>query len=89
MKQAACNLPGGVVRFFMSAARTSAYDAVAPFIGAGLSRLRFGALPGGLFLPALAIMAAGIYFASTGGREKKEEAHAGVTGKPDGGAADA
>ena len=71
----------------MSAARTSAYDAVAPFIGAGLSLLRFGALPGGLFLPA--IMAAGIYFASTGGREKKEEAHAGVTGKPDGGAADA
>ena len=51
--------------------------------------MRFGALPGGLFLPALAIMAAGIYFASTGGREKKEEAHAGVTGKPDGGAADA
>ena len=72
----------------LGAARTSAYYAVAPFIGAGLSLLIFGSLPGGLFLPALAIMAAGTYFASTGGREKKEEAHVGVTGEPHGGAAD-
>ena len=72
----------------LGAARTSAYYALAPFIGAGLSLLIFGSLPGGLFLPALAIMAAGTYFASTGGREKKEEAHVGVTGEPHGGAAD-
>ena len=47
------------------AARTSAYYAVAPFIGAGLSLLIFHEVPGPAFLLALAVMIAGTYFAST------------------------
>ena len=39
----------------LGAAKTSAYYAVAPFIGAGLLLVVFGTLPGCLFLPALAV----------------------------------
>lgn len=56
----------------LGAAKTSAYYAVAPFIGAGLSLAVFGTLPGGLFLPALAVMAVGTYLASTDGKMKTE-----------------
>lgn len=50
----------------LGAAKTSAYYAVAPFIGAGLSLLIFHELPGPAFLAALAIMAAGAYLAADG-----------------------
>ena len=45
----------------LGAAKTSAYYAVAPFIGVVLSFLIFRALPGPLFFLALAIMAAGTW----------------------------
>jgi drug/metabolite transporter (DMT)-like permease len=48
----------------LGAAKTSTYYAVSPFIGAGLSLLIFRQIPGPLFLTALAVMAAGTYFAS-------------------------
>ena len=51
----------------LGAARTSAYYAVAPFIGAALSLVLFHERPGPAFLAALALMMAGAYFASTGG----------------------
>ncbi len=51
----------------LGAAKTSAYYALAPFIGAGLSLLIFRELPAAAFWIALAIMAAGAYFASTDG----------------------
>ena len=51
----------------LGAAKTSAYYALAPFIGAGLSLLIFRELPAAAFWVALAIMAAGAYFASTDG----------------------
>lgn len=50
----------------LGAARTSAYYALAPFIGVGLSLLIFREAPSVIFLTALAIMAAGMFFASTG-----------------------
>ena len=46
---------------YLGAAKTSAYYAVAPFIGVALSFLIFRALPGPLFFLALAIMAAGTW----------------------------
>ena len=49
----------------LGAAKTSAWYAVSPFIGAGLSLLIFRQLPGLTFWLALAIMAAGAYFAAT------------------------
>ncbi len=49
----------------LGAARTSAYYAAAPFIGAGLSLVLFRELPGVRFLAALALMAAGAYLASS------------------------
>ena len=49
----------------LGAAKTSAYYAVAPFIGAGLSLLIFRELPSLSFVAALLIMIAGTYFAST------------------------
>lgn len=48
----------------LDAARTSAYYAVAPFIGVALSMLLCGERPGAPFFIALAVMAAGTYFAS-------------------------
>jgi len=48
----------------LGAAKTSAYYAVSPFIGAGLSLLIFRELPSPTFLLALAIMAAGAYLAT-------------------------
>ena len=48
----------------LGAALTSAFYAVAPFIGAALSLLMFRELPGVRFFAALAIMAAGTYFAA-------------------------
>ena len=48
----------------LGAARTSAYYAVAPFIGVALSVLLCGERPGAPFFIALAVMAAGTCFAS-------------------------
>ena len=48
----------------LGAARTSAYYALAPFIGVGLSFLMDGAAPAPLFFAALAAMAAGAYLAA-------------------------
>lgn len=52
----------------LGAAKTSAYYAVAPFIGAILSFIIFKEMPSVKFLIALAIMAAGVYFASFDGK---------------------
>lgn len=49
----------------LGAARTSAYYAVAPFIGAGLSLIVFRELPSASFVIALVIMGVGTYLAST------------------------
>ncbi|MHB1314201.1 MAG: DMT family transporter [Christensenellales bacterium] len=53
----------------LGAAKTSAYYAVAPFIGVFLSLVIFCQLPSPVFLLALLIMVVGVYFAST---EKKK-----------------
>lgn len=49
----------------LGAARTSAYYAVAPFIGVGLSLIIFREMPTFTFVIALIIMIIGTYFAST------------------------
>ena len=49
----------------LGAAKTSAYYAIAPFIGVGLSLIIFRELPTLSFLIALVIMILGMYFAST------------------------
>ena len=49
----------------LGAARTSAYYAVSPFIGAGLSLLIFREIPSFSYIVALIIMITGTYFAST------------------------
>ena len=49
----------------LGAAKTSAYYALAPFIGAGLSLLIFRQKPDAVFLTALVIMMAGTWLAST------------------------
>ena len=49
----------------LGAARTSAYYAVAPFIGAFLSLIIFQEVPGVLFLAALALMAVGAWLSSS------------------------
>lgn len=49
----------------LGAAKTSAYYAIAPFIGAFLSLVIFRQLPSITFIVALFIMAIGAYFAST------------------------
>ncbi len=49
----------------LGAAKTSAYYAVAPFIGAALSLIVFREVPTMSFLAALSIMAVGTYLAST------------------------
>jgi drug/metabolite transporter (DMT)-like permease len=52
----------------LGAAKTSAYYAVAPFIGVGLSFVIFFQVPAISFIIALLIMIAGTYFASTDSR---------------------
>ncbi len=52
----------------LGAAKTSAYYAVAPFVGAGLSLIIFRELPSVSYLVALLIMIVGTYFASTDGK---------------------
>ena len=52
----------------LGAAKTSAYYAVAPFIGAGLSLVLCRESPALNFWAALPVMAAGAYFASTDGQ---------------------
>jgi drug/metabolite transporter (DMT)-like permease len=49
----------------LGAARTSAYYAIAPFIGVGLSLIIFRQIPTFSFIIALVIMIIGTYFAST------------------------
>ena len=49
----------------LGAARTSAYYAIAPFIGVGLSLIIFREIPTFSFVIALVIMVIGTYFAST------------------------
>ena len=49
----------------LGAAKTSAYYAAAPFVGAGLSLLIFRELPSISYIVALVIMLAGTYFASS------------------------
>ena len=56
----------------LGAARTSAYYAIAPFIGVGLSFLIFREMPTISFVIALLIMIAGAYFASN---EKHKHLH--------------
>jgi len=50
---------------YLGAAKTSAYYAISPFIGAGLSLIIFNEMPSRIFIIALVIMAFGTYFAST------------------------
>ena len=52
----------------LGAAKTSTWYAISPFIGVGLSLVIFRQLPGLMFWVALAIMAAGAYFAATDGQ---------------------
>ena len=54
----------------LGAAKTSAYYAVAPFIGAALSLLIFLEVPSLTFIIALLIMIIGTYFASTDARSE-------------------
>ena len=64
---------------YLGAAKTSAYYAIAPFIGVGLSLLIFRELPTLSFVVALTIMIIGTYFASTEGHSDEkiiyEQAH--------------
>ena len=57
----------------LGASLTSAFYAVAPFIGVILSLLVFRELPGPRFFVALAIMAVGTYFAAVLPRQKERE----------------
>lgn len=50
---------------YLGAAKTSAYYAIAPFIGAGLSLIIFREIPTTSFVIALIIMIVGMFFAST------------------------
>lgn len=52
----------------LGAAKTSTWYAISPFIGVGLSLMIFRQIPGLMFWVALAIMAAGAYFAATDGQ---------------------
>ena len=52
----------------LGAAKTSTWYAISPFIGVGLSLVIFRQIPGLMFWVALAIMAAGAYFAATDGQ---------------------
>jgi len=55
----------------LGASKTSAYYAVAPFIGVIIAFLLFRQIPNYTFFIALFLMAVGTYFASTPKREKK------------------
>lgn len=57
----------------LGASLTSAFYAIAPFIGVILSLLVFRELPGPRFFAALAIMAVGTYFAAVLPRQKERE----------------
>jgi len=50
---------------YLGAAKTSAYYAISPFIGVGLSWIIFREIPTSSFIISLFIMILGIYFAST------------------------
>ncbi len=56
----------------LGAAKTSAYYAVAPFIGVAFSFIFFRQLPTPFFFIALAIMAAGTYFALTDKKQQRK-----------------
>ena len=56
----------------LGAAKTSAYYAIAPFVGAGLSLLVFWEKPSWLYITALMIMILGTYFATIDGRPKRK-----------------
>ena len=51
--------------YTIGAAKTSAYYAAAPFVGAGLSLIIFHEIPSVTYIVALLIMLAGTYFASS------------------------
>lgn len=53
---------------WLGAAKTSIYYAVSPFIGVVISLIIFTEIPSATFWAALAIMAVGVYFASTENR---------------------
>ncbi len=59
----------------LGAARTSAYYAISPFIGAFLALLIFQEMPPPLFFPAAVIMAAGTYFAVTDRPQTKKRSN--------------
>ncbi|MGN0746319.1 MAG: DMT family transporter, partial [Aristaeellaceae bacterium] len=56
----------------LGAARTSAYYAIAPFVGVGISFLMFREMPGPLFLIALALMLWGSWLLSVEPRKQKK-----------------
>lgn len=60
---------------YLGAAKTSAYYAVAPFIGVALSFVIFREMPTAIFLIALVIMIAGTWLASTDTEESHYESH--------------
>jgi drug/metabolite transporter (DMT)-like permease len=53
----------------LGAAKTSTFNAIAPFIGVGLSLILFNELPSIMFIIALGIMLVGAYFATTDGKK--------------------
>ncbi|MEH7247447.1 DMT family transporter [Neobacillus niacini] len=57
---------------YLGAAKTSAYYAISPFIGVGLSFIMFLEIPTLSFIIALLIMIVGAYFASTDNHVKKD-----------------
>ncbi|MEH7114051.1 DMT family transporter [Neobacillus niacini] len=57
---------------YLGAAKTSAYYAISPFIGVGLSFIMFLEIPTLSFIIALLIMIVGTYFASTDNHVKKD-----------------
>jgi drug/metabolite transporter (DMT)-like permease len=58
---------------YLGAAKTSAYYAISPFIGAGLSLIMFLEVPTMSFIIALLIMIVGTYFASTDSEGSEEK----------------
>jgi len=55
----------------LGAAKTSAYYAVAPFVGSGISLVLYREIPSIIFLGALAVMIAGTVLASEPERSPK------------------
>ena len=58
---------------YLGAAKTSAYYAIAPFIGVVLSLIMFFEIPTFSFIIALLIMIVGTYFASTDSKDSEEK----------------